>query len=140
MSDWYYVKVRRADDGSWLGWLGWSPQGYLRFNGKESDDPSTLSDVTYVNALSDTPTVMRAPHYHEHASGYLGGVGDNGYYAAWHWLESGGYKLIIDAQGIVRNDNSYILSVYRWMSSNDASWEPHSKDAVKLEFAVKKET
>lgn len=138
MSDWYYVKVRRADDNTWLGWLGWSPQGYLRFNGDEKDDPSTLHNVTYVNSLSSEGKVMRAPDYHAHGSAYLGGMGDNGYYAAWHWLEGGGYKLTINAQGIVKNDNDYILSVYNWINNKDATWEPHTKDAVTLEFAVKK--
>lgn len=135
MSEWYYAKARRASDGTWVGWLGWSPQGYLRFNGEETDkDPSKLSDVTYVNALDSNPKVLRAPDYHLHGSAYLGGVGDNGYYAAWHWLESGGYKLTIDGQGIVRSSNGYILSVYRWGKSNDASWEPNLNEAVTLEF------
>lgn len=140
MSTWYYVKVYRADDDAWLGWLGWSPQGFLRFNGEEDADPSKLSDITYVNTLDDTPQVLRAPDYHAHGSAYLGGTGDNGYYASWHWLESGGYRLTIDGRGVVKSDNGYILSVYRYGSSNDASWEPNMKDAVKFVFAVEVKT
>jgi len=140
MSTWYYVKVRRADNQSWLGWLGWSPQGFIRFNGEETDDPGTLSDVTYVNEVGSTAAYMRAPDYHEHGSATVGGVGDNGYYAAWKWGEESGFKVTVDGRGVVKNDNAYTLSLYRWMSSNDASWEPHEKDAVTFEFAVKKVT
>jgi hypothetical protein len=137
MSVWYYVKVRRLDDKSWLGWLGWSPKGLIRFNGEETDQPSKLSNVTYVNEVGGTPQYMRAPDYHAHSSACLGGVGDNGYYAAWKWGEDDGFKLTVDARGVVKNDNNYTLSVYRYINNNDASWEPHEKDAVTFEFAEK---
>jgi hypothetical protein len=143
---WYYVKVRRADDGTWLGWLGWSPQGFLRFNGPEKDDkgnpvdPSKLSDVTYVNELSGTPTYLRAPDYHQHGSASLGGADTNGYYAAWKWGEESGYKMTVDGRGIVKDTNGRTLSVYWWAGSADASWETLETEAVKFEFAVRKET
>lgn len=141
--DWYYVKVRKASDGSWLGWLGWSPQGSLRFNGEEKDakgkdiDPSKLSDVTYVNELTSTPQYLRAPDYHAHGSAALGGSGDNGYYAVWHWGEESGYKMSIDGRGKVKDVNGRTLSLYYYAGSNDASWETLDTEAVTFEFAVK---
>lgn len=135
--DWYYVKVRKASDKTWLGWLGWSTQGSLRFNGEEKADPSKLSDVTYVNALSSTPQYLRAPNYHEHGSASLGGASENGYYAVWHWGEERGYKMTIDAQGIVKDVNGRTLSLYWWTGHPDASWETLQTEAVTFEFAQK---
>jgi hypothetical protein len=136
--EWYYVKVRKNDaDKTWLGWVGWSPQGSLRFNGEEKDDPSTLSNVTYVNALSGSPQYLRAPNYHEHGSAALGGSGDNGYYAVWHWGEESGYKMTIDGQGIVKDVNGRTLSVYYYAGNKDATWETLQTEAVTFEFAQK---
>lgn len=137
MTQWYYTQVRKLSDNTFLGWVGWSPQGFLRFNGEESDDPSKDSTVTYVGLeTSDGTTVLRAPAYHAHGSAALGGSGDNGYYASWHWGERNGYNVSVDGRGVMRDSNGRVLSVYYYAGSNDATWEANETNAVTLKFAI----
>ena len=134
MTKWYYTKVRKLSDGSFLGWVGASDAGSFQARGSETDDPSQIRNVYAVGLYeSDGKTYLRAPAYHAHGSASIGGSGDNGYYAAWKWGDANGYPVTMDARGTLRQ-GPFLLSLYVYAGNNDGSWEATEGTAVTLEF------
>jgi hypothetical protein len=134
-TEWFYVKAFQGNQ--FLGWLGASGGGAVRFIGEETDDPATLTDVEIVGLYkSGGYTFLRAPAYHAHMSACIGGSGDNGYYAVWKWGNTAGIPVRYDEKtGYLHDDNEHVLSAYRYGSWNDASWEGNTKTVIRLEFA-----
>lgn len=135
---WFYFGARLAATGEWVGWLGASTSGNVQFFGSETDDPSTISGVEYVGFQPyDGKTILRAPNYHIHDSAYLGGSELQGYFASWKWTQGGGYGVELGGDGVLKDETDRLLSLYKWGTHLNASWEHRRGDTTTLTFSLK---
>lgn len=94
-SRWYYARV--IWQGSFIGWVGASGDGYVLLCEDIQKDPSP--DPTKANAqivgfekVGDN-LYLRAPAYYAHNSASIGGSDGGGVNASWHRGETSGYKV-----------------------------------------------